>query len=176
MAQALRTVWLEPEEQQEPRAPQLTPRRHKRTVAPVWHGPIAVFSMIAVVAVMVGCIVVYVNSQASIARYEYQRQKLTAEIRQLDNDCARLSMDVARLENTPKVLTVAKAYNLEFPSTDRVHYVKNMAGYPQPVIARTVPRDGQPSWLARTGSRMIAKLDSAFSRIGRGPGTPAYAR
>lgn len=173
MAQALRTVWLEPEEQQEPLAPQITPRHRRRATKSVRQSPLAVMCMVAMVAIAVGLVVAYINSYARIAHYEFQRQALTTQLRQLQGECSQLQLDVARLENTPRVTKVAALQNMVFPTADRVHYVQ-VASTDAATVAQTAP--AHRSWFARAGRQMVAQLHGVAQHLGRGPGAPAYAQ
>lgn len=176
MAQALRTVWLEPEDQRETSSPLLRPRKRQRMTSANRQSPLAVMRMVAVVAFVVGLAAIYVNCNARIAQYNFQRQAKAAELRQLQTECATLSIEIARLENTPQITELALGQGLVFPSADRVHYVKVANDSPQSTFARTTPHSGQRSWLARTSHQTMARLDTVFQRLSRGPGTPAYAQ
>lgn len=175
MAQTLRTVWLEPEEQQEPITPQLRPRRQTRRAAATRQNPLAAMSIVAVVAVIVGLMTAYISSYARIARYEFQRQELTAQSNRLAEECAQLKLDIARLENTPRITQVAQAERLEIPTADRVHFVPVAVASPQAPMAQAAPATGQGSWFTRAGRQMASSLKVAFYRLGHGQSATAYA-
>jgi cell division protein FtsL len=175
MAQALRTVWLEPEQRQEPISPPLQPRRRKRAAA-VRQSPLAILRLVGFVAIAVGIAVGYISSYARIAQYDCQRQVLEAQSQQLQQDCAQLRLDNARLENALRIEQVAKAQNLEFPTADRVHYIQVANDFPRTAVASVPPTAGHRTWVARAGKQMVASLGNIFQRLSRGPGSPAYAQ
>ncbi|HEX2948232.1 MAG TPA: hypothetical protein VHV83_01455 [Armatimonadota bacterium] len=175
MAQAFRTVWLEPEEQQDNITPQLQPRRQPRQAVVVRQSPLVAVSMVVMVAIAVGLLIAYVNSYVRIAHFDFQRQALSAQLRQLQDESAQLKLDVAHLENTPRVVEVAKAQNLDFPTPDRVHYINATNDIPRTSVAQATPT-GKDSWFASAGRDVMAKLDTVFQRLSRGPGSPAYAQ
>ncbi len=172
MAQALRTVWLEPEEQQDPQTPLLRPRRRRKAASTFRQSP---FAAIGVVALVVGLAIAYIGSYARIAHYEFQRQSRLTELRQIQEDNARLKLEIASLESTSQLMQAAKAQNLDYPTPDRVHYVRVASNPLAPSVARATPAAGQQSWISRAGHRMVARLGSVFHQLSRGP-APAYAQ
>jgi len=166
MAQALKTVWLEPEEQHDS-TPRVRSRRQRRQASSFWQSP---FLAIGAMAVVVGFLVAYISSYARIARYEFMRQERVAELRQVQDDCARLKLEIANLESAARVAQVAKTQNLEYPNAERVHYI-HVASVPATHTAtQSPPEVGQRSWLARAGHSMVARLSAAFRQA------PAYAQ
>lgn len=176
MAQALRTVWLEPEEQNETLAPKLQPRQRKRQLLTMRQSPLTVLSMVAVVALAVGLVAAFIYSNARLARYDFQRQALDAEMRQLQSKCAQLRLDVAHLENTSEISVAIQQQQMAFPDANRVHYLHVAKDLPPTPTTKTAAKSGQQSWIAQTGSRVIAGLDNVLQRLSHGPGVPAYAQ
>jgi len=173
MAQALRTVWLEPEEQQDANSPLLRPRR-KRSAAPaLWQRPLAA---LVGMAVLVTVITVYISVYASIARYDFQRQTLQQDLAQLDRECVQLRLELDRISAQPELMRMAQAQGLENPSADRVHYVRVTSDLPRSTTAQVPPATGQRSWFARSSRQLVATMDGAFQRFSHGPGDPAYAQ
>lgn len=171
MAQALRTVWLEPEDQHDLQAPLLRPRRRRMPAPAFRQSP---FAAIFTVAVLVLLATAYVGSYARIARYEFLRQSRLAELRQIQEDTARLELDIASLESASQLLQAAKVQHLEYPTPDRVHYVR-VASNPLAATAAGTDAGGQSSWLARATRQMVGRLDGVVHQLGRGP-TPVYAQ
>ena len=170
MAQAQKTVWLEPEEQHDS-TPRVQSRRQRRQASPFWQSP---FLAIGIMAIAVGFLVAYISSYARIARYEFMRQERVAELRQVQDDCARLKLEIANLESAARVAQVAKTQDLAYPSADRVHYI-HVASIPSAQTATPSPSEvGQRSWFARAGHAMVARMSSAFHQIGHE--APAYAQ
>lgn len=172
MAQALRTVWLEPEDPQDAQAPLLRPRRQRRTT-PTFrqHSLMAIFAVTGVVLLAL----VYVGCYARIARYEFQRQSRLTEMRQIQEENSRLKLEIAGLESTAQLLHAARVQQLDYPSPDRVHYVHLASNPLAPPAAPASPAAGTGSWFANTGQRMIARLGSVYHQLSRGP-APAYAQ
>ncbi|MHB9025523.1 MAG: hypothetical protein ACYC7E_15360 [Armatimonadota bacterium] len=170
MAQALRAVTLEPEEPQENIALKPKPR-HERKAAPnlLQHPGRVMLYLAGALALLM----IYIGSNARIARYEYERQALQQEYTQLTRDCVRLTMDRDRMASQPQVMAAAQASGLEVPSADHIHYVKVSGDLSTTVVAESP--NARHSWIAQTGTRLVAALDSTLQRLSRGPGEPAYA-
>jgi hypothetical protein len=169
MAQALRTVWLEPEER-EPVVLQVRPRRRRRLAPAQLQRPtVAVLA----VALLVGVAVLYINGHARIARNDLQRQQLHQALAELDRECVQLSLTLDRMGTQPHLIQTAQAQGLDLPTADRVHYIRVAH---DPRHAETVQAQARPSWLARTHQRMKASLSGTLARLSRGPGDPAYAQ
>ncbi|HEY3377530.1 MAG TPA: hypothetical protein VGL77_08550 [Armatimonadota bacterium] len=169
MAQALRTVLLEPEEPQENIAITLTPRHERKAAPDLLQRP---GRLMLCLAGALALLMLYIGGNAQIARYEYERQALQQEYAQLNRDCVRLTMARDRMASQPKVTAVAQSIGLEVPTADRIHYVTVTGPLPSAVVAQAPVRQ---SWVAQTGTRLVAALDSTLQRLSRGPGEPAYA-
>lgn len=112
MAQALRTVLLEPEEPQENIAITLTPRHERKAAPDLLQRP---GRLMLCLAGGLALLMLYIGGNAQIARYEYERQALQQEYAQLSRDCVRLTMSRDRMASQPKVTAVAQSIGLEVP-------------------------------------------------------------
>lgn len=172
MAQALRTVLLEPETTHELTSPQLRPRRRRRATPALWQRPVAATGAIAFV---VGFLVLFISNYARNAYYEFERQELQAKMIQYSRECVELNLELDRLASQPRMIQVAQSQGLELPSADRVHYVRVANGLPQPYLAQT-PRARSASWYARLSQQFTGTVGDAVQRLSRGPGDTAYIR
>jgi len=176
MAHAQRKIWLEePEAQQEPIVLQpRAPRRRPTAAAP--QRPLVTMSLALVgVACVVALVSLYISTYAHIAQYAFRRQALQQEHTQLNRDCIQLKLQIDHLAAQPRLTEVAMAQGLEMPDLKRQHSVA-VAGVPQwSTLAQAAPAPEKLSWLARSRRQLVAALDHAFQRLGRGPGVPAYA-
>ncbi len=170
MAQAARKIWLEPEEQ--PEVPVVRPATPPRKLS------FALWTRIAgatlAVAVGVGLVLAFVSTYATIARYEYQRQSLTQQYAQLNQECIDLHLELERLAAQPRLMKVAQADQLELPDPSRVHYVRVAQAIPQSLTAASAPPPA--SWMARVQRQFVAEINTAWRLLGRGPIDPAYAQ
>lgn len=177
MAQAVKKVWLEPEEQHEsvvlqPRTPQ---RRRSAPVTP--QRPLAAMLLVlAGVAVVVGLMSIYIGTYARIAQYAFHRQTLQQEYSQLHRDCIQMKLEIDHLAAQPRLTQVAQAQGLAAPDAMRLHCVRVTSDPQWAMLAGTTPAPPARSWLARSHQQLMAGLDQALQRLGRGPGVPAYAQ
>ena len=171
MAQAFRTVWLEPEEQQIPLVP--TPQRRRRLTPS--RGSIArIICVVGLVTAVVMLVGYYIHSHARIAQYEFERQAMSTRLRQLQAESAQLKLDIAVLDNANQLTQVAQQESMVFPTADRVQYVQIASALPSAQQA-ALPAPAR-SWVAQAGHLLVARLDNIMQRFAHGPGAPAYAQ
>ena len=173
MAQALRTIWLEPEEQQEQQlSPQ--PRQQRRRPA------VAAWARLTLNTLLVACgvwaLVTFVSTYAGIAEYEMKSQALKHEYTRLNRESIELSLELERLATQPRLARVAQVQGLELPSPDRVHYLRASADYPETFLAQNAPQPAATSWVKRSGQQLVAALGSAWQVLGGGTANTAYAQ
>ena len=132
---------------------------------------------LAVVALTVSLVVLYVGSYARIAQYAFHRQALRQEYAQLTRDCLLLKMATDPLAAQPRLTEVAMAQGFTVPDLPHFHYVR-IANNPQwMATARQTPgAAAAPNWFASSLQQCTTALGHAVAGLGRGPGIPAYAR
>lgn len=172
MAQALRTVWLEPQEDIQEITPAVRPRRRARAAGVAWRP----FLALGLVAGVVGLVMCYITSYARIAHYDMERQALQQEYAQLSRECVQYRLEIDRLAAQPRLLQVAQAQGLELPTPDRLHYIPVSGAVPQRAADAAVAKAAPRSWYGRAGQGLVASLESAVMRLSLGAGDAAYAQ
>ena len=172
MAVALRKVWLEPETVAETHAPTLKPHRRRHGLQLPW---LRMTLPVLLVAFLVGGGITFVSSYAHIAEAQIRGQVLRQEYASLNRECVGLNLELARLASQPRLEKVAEARGLALPDANRLHYVHVTDRYPNLSSAHPDAPAQRPAWLAQTGTRLVAALGNAWSLMGGGPDTQAYA-
>ena len=176
MAHAIRKVWLEPEEQHASVVLQPRPRRRRQPAPATPQRPLsAMLLVVAVVSVGVGLLTIYIGTYARIAQYAFHRQALQQKYGQLNRECLLLKLQIDHLATQPRLTQVAQAQGLAIPDTERLHCVRVTSSPQWALLARSTPEPPR-SWLAQSRRQLVAALDQAMQRLGRGPGSPAYAQ
>ena len=174
MAQALRTIWLEPEEQQhEPLVPRPRPQRRRRAAFMGWA---RLAFLILAVSCGVSALVLFVNTYAHIAEYEMQCQALKQEYLQLDRECIELNLELERLATQPRLARVAQVNGYELPTPDRVHYLQGVTDYPHADLAQAATVPLPSSWARRSGRQVLVALGSAWQLLDGETTHTAYAQ
>jgi len=169
MAQALRTILLEPEERQEQSSPQL-PQRRRRTTFMGWTK--LVFTLV-LVCCGVSALVTFVHTYARIAEYEMHCQALKQQYAQLNRQSLELNLELERLATQTHLDQVAQAQQMAMPNPAQVHYLQGKGDFPHASAARTASNQ---SWAQRSGQRLIAALGSAWQVLGGDTTNTAYAQ
>lgn len=176
MAQAFRTVWLEPEEQQISPTLPLRPRRSRKVNVLARGGSGALMlCMVALVAAVVFLFGDYIHLHARIAQYEFERQAMHARLHQLQADSAQLKLDIAGLENAEQIAQVAQQESMVFPTADRVQYIQVADAFPPASMQQAAALAPSRSWMGQAGHLLVARLDNIMQHFGHGP-APAYAQ
>ncbi len=157
-ATALRLEEETPQEQLDLQAP---PSRQERTspfVKTLQNNTKAIgFILFGYFILMACCNVITANQ-------DYQRQRTTRQLAQLESEKRHNMLVLDKLATKPRMLKMAKVIGLEQPSTDRMHIIKSSNTGPTRAIAQANGK--KTAWHTKTGSKLAALL----RRIGHGPG------
>jgi len=127
------------------------------------------------VACLVGSGIAFISSYAHIAEAQIRGQILRQEYAQLNRECVELHLELARLASQPQMEKVAEARGLTLPDANRLHYLRVADNYPTKSSVHLDTPAQRPAWLAHSGQRLVATLGNAWSLMGGGPDTQAYA-
>jgi cell division protein FtsL len=170
MAQALRTIILQPEEPQEQQSSPQLPQRRRRASFTGWAK--LAFTLL-VVTCGVSALVTFVRTYARIAEYEMRCQALKQEYTELNRQSIELNLELERLATQTRLDQVAQEQHMQIPEASQVHYLQGKADYPNIVVARTAPNR---SWARRSGQQVMAALGSAWQVLGGDTTNTAYAQ
>ncbi|MEI6520350.1 MAG: hypothetical protein WCO98_09990 [bacterium] len=98
-----------------------------------------------------------------IANQDYQRQRTSRQLAQLEADKRHNMLILDKLATKPRMIKMAQVIGLAQPSTDRLHIIKSASTGPARQIAKE--KSTKSAW-AKSGSMWAA----VFKRIGHGPG------
>ena len=177
MAQALRTVWLEPEEQQISSPISLqTPRNRQTNASTRRTSGLFLLRMVGAVVLVVCAVTGYIHIRARIAQFEFQRQAMTVRLHQLQVESAQLKLDIAGMDNASQIAQLAQQQNMAYPTADRVQYIQIAASLSSASTQQAAAPTPTRSWMGQAGHLLVSRLGNIAQRFGHAPGAPAYAQ